>query len=320
VFALSMGSSDYDRQPLDAWLDEVMRDTSRGEPCTQVVLVHKTGVEEGRQVWAAPINGKHPRELAEMFERKARSTAQDLGLFGTGVQMFELWAFYGNRERPEAWHPLVVKSKIPRDGNGSEGPAGHGPEAQRMRHLEGSQQQVYAKQAHLDREQASLITFLGSTLNSVLREAMQDKKDMIKMFAAMVDRQHEYRMQEIQAIKDQQWKDKLLTLAPAAVNTAFGKEVFPQSTADTALITSIVEGMADESPEMLEILLARFKDKPEIHGILSARVTEIIKAKTDKEEERMRALDAIPDGDPEADAGGQVIRLTDEKTGSGEGK
>jgi hypothetical protein len=315
MFALTTGSGDYERQPLDAWLDEVMRDDTRGAPCTRIALVHMRGADDGREVWTAPVNGKRPAELAEIFERKARSTAQDLGTFGSGVQMFELWAFYGDRNKPEAWHPLPIRSKQPRDGFGSEGPAGTGPEAQRMRHLEGAQQQVYAKQAHLDRTQADLITFLGSSLVRVMNESQQMAKDMIAMFAREQDRSHQYRMEEIRAIKDQQWKERLLTIAPAAVNTAFGKEVFPQATADTSLLVSIVEGMADEQPAALEMFLSAFKDKPEIHGILTARVAEIIKAKTDKEEERQKALDAIPEGDPEADAGGQVIKLVGGKGG-----
>lgn len=143
MFALTAGSADYARQPLDQWIDEVVRDDTKTSPCTKIALMHMHGPGDGREVWTAPVNGKKPAELADMFERKARSTAQDLGTLGSGVQMFELWAFYGDRPSPEAWHPLPVKAKQQRDGFGSEGPAGLGPEGQRMRHLEGSQQQVY---------------------------------------------------------------------------------------------------------------------------------------------------------------------------------
>src|SRR5271170_1032521 len=184
-----------------------MRDETRGGVCAKIALVHMRGADDGREVWTAPVNGKKPGELAEIFQRKAQSTAQDLGLGGSGVQMFELWAFYSDgagkvRKEPEAWHPLPVKSKQPRDGFGTEGPSGAGPEAQRMRHLEGAQQQVYAKQAHLDRVQADLITFLGSSLVSEMRENRQLRRDEMEARARELDKSHQYRIEEIKAIKD----------------------------------------------------------------------------------------------------------------------
>jgi hypothetical protein len=299
----------YDRQTLDQWIQEVMTEKRDDRSCTRIALVHMRGVDDGREVWVGNVNGDSAKQLAEIFERKARSVAQDLGSTGSGTQMFELWAFYGDRPQPEAWHPLPIRSKLPRDGFGSEGPAGHGPEAQRMRHLEGSQSQVYNKQAHLDKAQAELITFLGNSLLSAMRENAQLIRESVMAFAREQDRSHEYRMTEIREIKGLAFQEKLMNLAPPLVNTAFGKEVFPQSTADTAMFTTIVENMVDENPIALQMFVDSFKAKPEIHGLISARVAEILKAKTDKEEAREKALNAIPQTNPEEDAGGVVVKL-----------
>jgi hypothetical protein len=311
MMSLTTGS-EYPVQSLEEWIDEVMVDTTRGGPCTRIALVHCKNGEEGREVWTAPINGKRPSELATIFLRKARSTAQELGMFGSGVQMFELWAFYGEDTVHKAWHPLPIKSKAPRDGFGSEGPAGHGPEAQRMRQHENVFQQTYAKQAHLDATQATLISFLGNTVVSVLQENARLARESIEMARREQDRSHEYRMTEINAIKAMELQQKLLTLLPAGINTAFGKEVFPQQTADTALITAIVE---NTEPSQLEMLPLLFKDKPEIAGMLSARIGEILKAKSDKEDARAKALGSIPKGPEPIDdaAGGPVIRLVEGK-------
>lgn len=304
----SMGL-DYDRQSTAQWIQEVASEKRDDRSCTSIALVHKHGVEDGREVWVGLVNGRSADELAEIFERKAKSVAQDLGATGSGTQMFELWAFYGGRPTPEAWHPLVVRSKMPRDGFGSEGPAGHGPEAQRMRQGEGVFGQMFAKQAHLDRAQAEMITFLGTSLVSALRDNAQLSRDAIAAMRREADRAHEYRMAEIREMKSLAFTEKLMNIAPPLMNTAFGKEVFPQSTADTAMFTTIVEGMVDKNPALLEMFVDGFKENPEIHGLLAARVTEIVKAKTDREESREKILKAIPQTDPEADAGGQVIKL-----------
>lgn len=87
------------------------------------------------------------------------------------------------------------------------------------------------------------------------------------------------------------------------------QEVFPQSKADSDMFRLIVEETADDNPQALEMFVGLFKDKPEIGGVLAARIAAILKEKTDKEEEREKALQAIPAGDPEADAGGEVIKL-----------
>jgi hypothetical protein len=314
MLGISLSQADaYEVQTLDAWIDEVMGEKKNDRACTKIALVHCRNGEEGREVWTAPVNGKRAIELAEIFTRKARSVAQELGLFGSGVQMFELWAFFGDRNVPEAWHPLPIKSKIPRDGFGSEGPSGNGPEAQRMRQHEQVFQATYAKQAHLDQQHFMLITFLGNSLASAMGENARLARESIEAMARERDRSHEYRMREIEAISGNAMKEMLLRYAPALVNTAFGKEVFPQSTADSSLLKTLVESVADENPAMIEMLVGAFKDKPEIGGPLAARVAEILKEKSDREDERKKALDGLPSG-PSAEedaAGGPVLKLVE---------
>jgi hypothetical protein len=312
--------SDYPRQSLEVWIDEAMSETFEGKACKRLMLVHCREGQDAREVWTCPINGKKPRDIAEMLERKARSVAQDLSGFGSGIQAFEVWAYYGDEDRMRQWHPIIIRSKTPRDGMGTEGPTGSGPEAQRMRHAEMIVGQAYGKQAHLDAQHMGLITYLGNSLMSALAANAQLAKDAIEAMRREQDRSHEYRMQEIGAIKSMAFQEKLLAYAPALANTAFGKEIFPQGTADTALLTTTIEGMVDKNPAMIEMLIAAVKDDPIIGGPLVARIAEIVKAKNDKEEEREKALKRIPEGPkPEDDAaGGPVIKLvTDGKKKAG---
>jgi hypothetical protein len=313
VLALAMGT-DYNRQSLDEWIREIMVEERDGVHATQIVLMHcRNGShEDAREVWPAPLGGKKAEELADMFERKARSTAQDLGHTGSGVQHFELWAFFG-KTTPGAWHPLIIRSKMPRDGAGSEGPAGLGPDAQRMRQHEAVFQQTYSKQTHLDAVQATLITFLGNSLVNALQENSKLAREAIESFRQAADRSHEYRMEELRAIKSAAFQEKLISYAPALANTAFGKEVFPQNAADTSLIKAIVLGMAEKNPQMLEMFVGALKDDPILGGPVAARIAQILKEKTDEEEAREKALASIPKGpEPEDDAaGGPVIKLVE---------
>jgi hypothetical protein len=302
---------EYARQSLEDWIDEVMREKHEEKSCTRLALMHCVQGAEAREVWACSLNGKRPSELAPIFERKARSVAQDLGPFGSGVQLFEVWAFFGDGGTPSAWHPMTIQSKMPRGVGGTEGPAGLGPDAQRMRQQEAIFGQMFAKQGHLDTQHMGLITWLGSSLMAALQENRTLARESIEWMRREQDRSHEYRMREIDAIKALAFQEKLINFAPALVNTAFGKEVFPQGTADTSMLTTIIEGLADKDPNMLAVVVGAIKDDPVVGGTFAARVAEIVKAKTDREEAREKALNAVPKGpEPEDDAaGGPVIRL-----------
>jgi hypothetical protein len=308
---------DYERQSLDQWIDEMMSEKHDNHGLTQLALMHCRDGSDPRPVCVYPVNGKKSTDLADLFERRARGIAQDLGGLGSGVHMFELWAFYGNKDRPTTFHPIVIRSKMPRDGNGSEGPAGHGPDAMRMRQTEAVFSQAYNKQAHLDATQATLITWLGNSLMNALAENGKLARDAIEALARERDKSHEHAMSQIAAIKSVALQDKLIGFAPALVNTAFGKEVFPQGVADTALLKTLVLGMAEKNPALLDMFTSAMKDDPVIGGAITARITEIIKEQNDESDRREAAIASIPKGPPPEDdaAGGTVVRLIDGKKG-----
>jgi hypothetical protein len=317
---MGMGSADYPEQSLEDWIRDIMGTQREERACTRIVLMHMQAPGDGREVWPAPVNGKSARELAVMFDRMAKTHAQKLADVGSGVQHFELWAFWGDSSEPGTYLPYPIKGKAKRDGFGTEGPSGLGPEGQKMRHLEGAYAQVYAKQAHLDKQMMILIEFLGHGYANALAENRKLVFDMLRMYALAEDKSHQHRMAEIRAMNDGQWKGQLTAFAPALMNTAFGKEIFPQGTADSSMLITLVETMAEKKPELLEMFVESLKEVPELHGVVAARVHEIVKKKNDKDEERQRALDQIPTPSAEDDALGGAAEGTKLRLVEGKGQ
>jgi hypothetical protein len=284
------------RKSIEAWITEAMADDEAGT-ITMIALVHMSGPAQeeihnikfgGNKKWTGDQIGK-------LFTAKAETYCQDL----RGVHTFQVLVFYNGESQPATRYPFVVNSIAALDNaNGlfTEPPTNEGRTQQKMRWDETVLQQTYRKQQQIDdtlmRMNNALIE-MNQTLMQENRDAFVIVKEML-MAKALDD--HSMCMKELEHQRSTEERAKLLKFAPALVNTISGREVFPQSTADTALIETIADSLSLE-----QVMAIAQHLPPPLVGVLMTRLEQIEKAKNAK---RQLAKRNGTNGKPEDNAAG----------------
>lgn len=281
------------RKTLEEWIQEAMSDPEKGEAISHIALMHMSGITSHEEIYTIHFgNGpKTATEISDIFQDKAESFSQD----ASGTQTFCLFAFYGSSREPQAKHPFVVSPMS--DGSlMTEPPTQVGQTMQGMRHNEIIMQAVFRKDAMLFDKFERLLEIQ----NGMLSQAMTERKDLIELTTKLIldkaTNDHNFRMEELKFERSSGERKKWLGMLPSIINSAFGKEIIPQSTADTALLETIAENLDEEQLKKLADILPS-----EVVGIVFGRMEDVLKRKRLKKAEA-RAL--LKDVDPEADAGG----------------
>ena len=292
------------KKSLEEWIREAMLDDEKDGKITAISLVHMVGQSPKEIHTAKLIDGKkvEPKALADMFRGKAETYTQDL----PGVHTFNLLAYYGQRTDPQAAQPFVVNS-IADHNNPSlatENPTAEGKTMQRMCQDEMVFQQTYRRQAQLDEFSMNLIR----EQNIMLRSALAENRDMFSIFKdvmlQMATNQHGNRMKELEFQRSTGERERFLKFLPPLVNTVLGKEIFPQSVEDTAIVEGIAANLKEEDLVKLGGIVP-----PEMLCPLYARVEKAM-AKKRIEQEALKAANGIVkrigSSDPESDAAGDI--------------
>jgi len=297
-----MSNNSIRRKTLEAWIDEAITDPDKDGKCTMISLVHMIGMQEkeihttkfgGGKAWTA-------NDLGAMFHQKASAYCQDI----PGIQTFQLIAFYGDRTTPQAFQPFTIS--VNRDANGltTESPTEQGRLQMSMRNEQRVLDQVYRRQQTMDEHSIRLISQQTNIIQSLLsenRDAFNIVKDML--MAKALD-EHNRTMDQLKFERQTIERKKMMGWVPALANTILGREIFPQSTADTSLVESIADSLNEDDIGRLAASL-----KPELWGPLAARMHAYMQKKN-KEEADVKALSAMTKSpDPESDAAGDVIQL-----------
>lgn len=266
------------KQTLDQWIREALIDPDKDGACTAISLVHMPGEKEIHTVkfGAKP---RDPKELASLFRGKAESYAAEI----TGVQTFNLLAFYDQRSEPQARKPILVKGHDEYDGMVTEGPDAKGQTMQGMRHLEVVMQMGL-------RHTSNLLEGSSKTIDALLRQNQQlmqenrDSFDIVKqLMIKQIEGDHTRRMESLAYERASAERAKWLGMAPGLVNTLFGKEIFPQNTADSALIEGMLESLENLPDHAINVLASNVK--PEVWGPLADRLTQRMRTRRLKREE-----------------------------------
>lgn len=278
------------KQSLADWINEALVDPDKGGPCTAISLAHMLGVHPQEVHTKRVVAGQTivPRDLADIFQRKAESYCQDL----QGAQTFKLLAFYGKNEA-EATHPFMINGAFDLGGNVTEAPTPTGEKMQSMRHQEMMVQMAYRAIAQ---NQESLIRqnqMLADRCETLQREN-HDAYDIVRdIIQRQVTEQHEQRMEALRFERATAERKKWLSFAPALINQLLGREIFPQATADTALVESICDSMSAEQVEKLAGALP-----PELWGPLANRMNAHMDKKH-REAEAMKQLAGVSKAEDE---------------------
>jgi hypothetical protein len=272
------------RVTVEQWITEALRDPDKGKDCSGLALVHlKAGGVGQEEVHAKPISGPQDfRALAQFFIAKACGHAQDL----PGQQFYKLLAFYGSQE-PQASFTFAVF-----EGNLAAGdktpwskhdPSQTGLLAQLMKHNEtlmgfavqvvqgvaaGSFQRDIAHQ----QEKAEMTVILRDVLLNMKKEEREARMEQLKFERESAERQ------------------MLGRALPSMLNYATGREIIPESHADSQIIESL--GLR-VTPEHLQLMVGMKMITQEESLLLAARFTKI----REEHEKKQAALRQAPSED-----------------------
>lgn len=275
------------RKSLKSWIEECLSDTEKGGPCSCLSLIYKKPEGGSKEIHSLKLGGKthDPEQLSNMFKGKAETYAQDL----EGIQRFSLIAFYKSTHEPEAELPFIIVDGELSSRTGrsvKEDPTATGLMAQFMRHLERKDESL------IDVVKGFAAVTLNNhqlmvTENQRLREEVNDAYSIVReMVLERRKEDHDMRMKEMQFARESEDRKQLFKTLPALANTVAGREVFPQSVADTALIEGLGEHIA---PDDIKKLVDLGVIKAEVAGPLIARLAEIQERKN-KEAEAVKQL------------------------------
>lgn len=283
------------RQTLDQWITEVLTDDELKKQygkCTRIALVHIAGRDN--EVYTVSIPGKqwNPKDLADLFRKKAENHAGDL----PGTQTFNLLAFFEDRSEPQARRAFPIQGG-PDVGESqylTEAPDAKGIVAQSMRHNE-----AYTKitLAHTSAMVDSCTRTINQ-LSTLLSMQMNENREMFSLLRESAMKQiadnNEHELKKMKLGQSIETRSNLTKLLPALVNGFTGKEIFPQHMEDTA----IVEGMAEHLSEQ-DLMLLRNVLKPELMALVTKRMTRIVENKAKARQQAEIAMNGVDVEDAE---------------------
>lgn len=260
------------RQTIDQWIREALLDDQKDGDCTALSLIHMVGTRE-QEIYTMKLGGRpnDPKELAQIFRTKAENHAAEI----PGTQTFNLLGFYANRTEPQARKPFTVTGEATEQGQlVTEGPTEKGFVQQTMRHNEAYTQITLRHTAAMIESSARMLDRMA-THNEKLMKENHDALEIIKeLTLGRITDQREHDMKKLQFERETSERQKWLSFGPALINGILNREIFPQATADTALIEAIIEGISEEDIMKLSSVI-----KPELWGPLAQRMKQSMQSK-----------------------------------------
>jgi hypothetical protein len=204
------------------------------------------------------------KELAQLFQSKADGTAQDM----PGAQYFELLAFYADRGEPQARHRFQVIGEPDVPNLISERPDAQGVMTQSMKHLEFEHREMYMMTRHLVDALVATNQSQAERLRTQEQELHQAMLAMRQLALGRLTEEHEFKMKEKKAERDNAMMSKLFEYAPLILDSITGGKLLPQTKKDSMLIDTICRTVPPEKlmelvssvpPELAAALIARLE-------------------------------------------------------------
>jgi hypothetical protein len=284
------------RQTLDQFIHEALGNEQNGK-CTAIALMHIVAGQQEKEIHTQKLGTTawNPKELADMFRMKAENHAGEI----PGMQTFNLLVFYENRGEPQARRPFSVYGGHPGvDGAQlmTEAPTPQGLMQQMMRHNE-AHMQIALRHTAVMVEQSATMMARMATMNERLMTENNEAYTIIRELMVTRDQaQGDNRMKELEYSRKTKEREMLGKYLPALANQLTGRELFPQSTSDTALIETMAEAVSEMSEEQMMELAAKIPSN--IWAPLAARFTKAIK---EKNREAVVRREAGNGADPDQD-------------------
>ena len=275
------------RQTLAEWIEEAIADgVDEGKPLTGLGCVHCTGFAAEKEVHTARGIGSKTftnQQWADLFLRRCQSFSQDM----EGIQKFKLYAFYGDANEPQKEHAFTIAGESGEYSNDvvSERADKQGITQQHMRFTENLFSNVGKRQSEIDKVYQGMLGMLAEE-NTKLRLENLDALRIIKdLMLQRKQEEHKMEMETLAFQRNSQERTQWLRLLPAITNSLTGREVFPASSSDTAIIEMVAENIkAEDLMKLMEIV------PPQLQGILAQRFTQLLKEKEALKKEAETAL------------------------------
>jgi hypothetical protein len=233
------------RVTVEQWIAEALQDPDKGSPCTAIALMHVKGAGGEEEIHTKQLSGNTAsyKSLADFFVNKATGYSQDL----PGIQTFRLLAFYGKSE-PQAAFPFTC----------SEGSLTAGQETAFSKHEPTPTGVLGLLMAHVEKITAMNVQMVQTmAVNSLQkdREMMQERAEMNAimrdMLLNMKKEDHAMILERAKYERETGERALLARLLPGMVNHLTGRELIPQSHADSELLDGIALRLDPEQVKML---------------------------------------------------------------------
>lgn len=294
---------------LDVWIRNAMTDEDKDGPLTALYLRHMVNGAPSQIIHKITFGKAGKSYMPDQLARTLYGVADGLAGGLPGVQVFKVEAVYNDRPEAEAFYTFQRRGQAFDEG-ASELPNEQGERAQRMRTNDNLMALTFKRQQQLDDAFNQIITtqnetirMLGMRVNELTHENVEAFNIVRDMMGQQALNQHEYRMKEIAEQNKQALIQKAVQLGPPLINQLTGREVFPQSTEDTAILDAVAEAI---DPDKIHQLMhaINVSDKPELVAMIMTRFNKALEKKAQKEQERKALLQASKHLDGENDAAG----------------
>ena len=257
--------------------------------CTSLALMHRIG-QDWDLVESYTIPPGDPKDWAELFIRLAETQAHDL----PGSQEFCIRAFFGGKEDSEARSPVFqVTGKGQMDeGFMTEAPDARGIRQQTMRQTELTFQLALRHTATLLDASSRHISQQASIITDTCRENREMMTLVKELVLARSREDHAIRMDQMTFERNSALLQTAARVAPGAINQIVGKEIFPQSTADTELLRAIA-GRIENSKQLqgLQMFLG-----PELGAMVTNRLVDLVKEQNEVKKKATAAAMTVASG------------------------
>ena len=283
----------------ESWLHDAMVEIKDGRKCSMISVVHQKASGATQEVdtikFAGSTKAWTAAEVHSRLKAKAEGFSQDL----SGAQMFQYLAFYGQSE-PESVLPFTIRPEHdPNVITPSEPATPEGKLSQNMRQGEAVFGQMYSQQRHLNEVSNTLINNLSAMLTNMTARYDAMFHGMKELLMEQALNTHKHEMERLQYQRQTEERKKWIGYVPMLANTVSGREIFPQSNADTVLVEQVAASLDENTVMMLAQVL-----KPELIGPLMMRVEQFQAKKRQEAEAAGLALVPVPGINPEDDAAG----------------
>jgi hypothetical protein len=281
---------------LETWIQSTVLNEEDGK-CTLLSCNHVVGTSLD-EVQTHKLGGTNPlnaRELAEMFQGRARIHCQEL----EGTQLFRMLAFYEGRGEPQAKFHFRVQGETEFDGVVTEKADVKGFLGQSMRLFEANTSSTFRKDAMLFETMIRSNQIMADNNVKLTQQVMEAMTAMSNMMAANLQLQAEGRVEEIKLKAQFEERKMLIGMAPHMLNAAVGKEVMPVAASQESVFLELANTLTQEEFKMIMGTLG--SRNPKLAAILSHQLSDALKNQREAKEEEMRTANLM---NPEDDAGG----------------